>query len=87
MVADTISFFLCSSFLLCVALFCCVFCCQLSEKDDITCHVVTTVDHNIDQYLSVVVVMEFLGWPTKSFLCLLTNGKTNSTFFFFSFFP
>lgn len=57
MVANTISFFLCSSSLLYVA----VFCCQLSEKDDVACHAVTTVDHSTDQYLSVVVVMEFLG--------------------------
>lgn len=57
MVANTISFFLCSSSLLYVA----VFCCQLSEKDDVACHAVTAVDHSIDRYLSVVVVMEFLG--------------------------
>lgn len=86
MVADTISFFLySSSSSLCIALFCCVFCCQLSEKDDVTCHAVTTVDHNIDQCLSAVIVTEFLGWPAKSFLCLPTNGKTNSTFFLFFF--
>lgn len=51
MVADAISFFLCSSSSLCAALFCCVFCFQLSEKGDVTCHAVTAVDHNIDGYL------------------------------------
>lgn len=60
MVADIICFFLCNSSLLCVALFRCILCCQLSEKNDVTCHAVTTVDHNIGLYLSVVVVMEFL---------------------------
>lgn len=71
-----------------LALCCSVLLCLLLTfwKGWCTCHAVTPVDHSIDQYLSVVVVMEFLGWCAKSFLCLSTTGKTNSTFFFLFFF-